>query len=122
MQLTTAMLARFVGGQIRIIGTNYIYRGEIATIAIKGDKLKVTCLWMAKLVAGDGWVPAPWRDPPLIPLETYEVKGVGSLGEYGNNPIHLHSEFLNERITLGTPNWRSNLDRAEVKGLPPVSA
>jgi hypothetical protein len=125
MRLTTADVARFVGGQMEIQNQSegYIYRGEIATIAVENNELQVKCAWLGK---GEGYPPLPKRwvkDDQLdygANLEVYSVSDIGP-GEEGDSRLCLQSGIVGETVVLFPPNG-SKLDRAKVEGLDPVPA
>ena len=58
--LNSRDLAKFVGGQLEVQNRNegYLYRGEIATVGIKGEDLVATLNWNAR---GEGYPPIPTR-------------------------------------------------------------
>jgi len=128
MRLTTAEVTRFVGGQMEIQNQNegYMFRGEIATIAIEENSLVAKFNWFAK---GEGYPPLPKRwvkDDNLdyaASLEIYSVSDIGpSGGEVGGDSrLCLNSSIVGEIVVLFPPNG-SKLDRAKVEGLDPVPA
>ncbi len=123
MELTTEMLARFVGGQVEIQnpGEGYIYRGEVLTIGVVNDDLTVTFSWLAK---GEGYPPlsTSWvKDDRLdyaAGLSIYAVSNIGPSGEDvgGGDRICLRSQIVGETVILYPPDG-SKLDPADVKGL-----
>jgi hypothetical protein len=126
MQLTTADLERFIGGQISVEGYEYTYRGEIATAVVEDDKLKVTCAWMARKIEDGGhdyhWVEDTHHLDLQINLDFYISHYITGLilMEAGIKAVSLDSEFLGEHIFLFPPEG-SNLNRREVRGLDPVT-
>lgn len=60
MELTAQLVERFKGGQLEIQNERegYLYRGEIETITIENDSLRVRFAWLAK---GEGYPPTPKR-------------------------------------------------------------
>lgn len=123
MQLTTPVVARFTGGQMEIQNQNegYLYRGEVKTIAVENNELRVKFAWLAK---GVGFPPFPrkWvkddRFDYSASLEIYSVADVGSSGHdtCGDSRICLHSPIVGETVMLFPPNG-STLDPAKVEGL-----
>jgi hypothetical protein len=130
MRLTTEMVARFIGGQMEIQNDRegYMYRGEIADIAIdeKKQEFRVKWTWLAK---GEGFPPLPkkWvkedRGDYVASLEIYTASDIGpSGGEVGGDSrLCLNSSFIGELVVLYPPNG-SKLDPAKVEGLELASA
>jgi len=112
-----------MGGQVEIQNQNegYIYRGEIKTIAVEDNELRVGFVWLAK---GEGFPPVPqkWiKDDRLdyvASLEIYSVSDIGSSGHDvgGDNRLCLSSLIVGEVVILYPPNG-SKLDPAKVEGL-----
>ena len=123
MQLTTQMVERFKGGQMEIQNENegYLYRGEVETIAVENNTLRVKFVWVAK---GEGGPPFPdkWiRDEHTTydaSLEIYSVSNIGSSGEEvgGSDRLCLNSPIVGELVVLYPPDG-SKLDPAKVEGL-----
>ena len=123
MQLTTQAVERFKGGQAEIQNQNegYMYRGEVETIAVENNELRVKFAWLAK---GEGFPPIPkkWvKDDRLdyaASLEIYSVSDIGSSGHDtgGDSRICLNSFIVGETVVLFPPNG-SKLDPAKVEGL-----
>lgn len=123
MQVTSEMLARFVGGQMEIQnqGEGYIYRGEVKTIAVENNELKAQFAWVAK---GEGFPPFPnkWvKDDNLdyaASLEIYSASNIGpSGGEVGGGDrLCFNSSIVGETVVLYPPDG-SKLDPAKVEGL-----
>ena len=123
MQLTTQAVARFKGGQMEIHNRNegYMYRGEVETIAVENNELRVKFAWLAK---GEGFPPIPqkWvKDDRLdytASLEIYSASDIGSSGhDTGDDSrICLNSFIASETVVLFPPNG-SKLDPAKVEGL-----
>jgi len=115
MQLTSEMLTRFVGGQMEIQNKeeSYIYRGEVKTIVVENNELKVQFVWMAK---GEGFslLPNKWiKDDHLdyaADLETYYSVDVG------DDRLCFQSSVVGEMVIL-YPSNGSKLDPAKVEGL-----
>lgn len=120
MQVTTATLQRFVGGQMEIQnqGEKYLYRGEINTIAVEDDELRVTFTWIAK---GEGFPPLPKRwvvtaaRPYAVSLLIVAVSDIGP-GQDGGNRISGYAAIAGELFVLYPPDG-SKLDPAKVVGL-----
>jgi hypothetical protein len=123
MELTTAMLTAFIGGQVEIqnLAEGYIYHGEIETAVVENKELRLTLNWMAK---GEGYPPLPnaWvADDNLdyaASLDIYSVNNIGPSGDEvgGGNRLFLSSEITGERVAL-YPADGSKLDPAKVRGL-----
>ena len=123
MRLTTEMLTPFIGGQIEVQNQDegYLYRGEIKTVVVEDNELRVALNWMAK---GEGYPPIPtgWvADERLVyaaSLEIYTVSNIGPSGEEvgGDDRICLNSPIVGE-LTILYPANGSKLDPAKVKGL-----
>ncbi len=128
MKLTTQAVARFRGGQMEIQNQEegYLYRGEVETIAVVDNALRVKFAWLAK---GEGFPPIPKRwvkDDQLdytASLEIYSASDIGSSGGEvgGDSRIRLSSFTVGETVVLYPPNG-SKLDRAKVEGLQPAQA
>jgi len=123
MDLTTETFARFVGGQMEIQNEQegYLYRGEIATIAVKDGELKVRFAWLAK---GEGFPPLPhrWvRDDVLdyaASFMIYRVSDIGSSGgDVGGDSRLCLDSFINGETAILFPPNGSMLDPAKVEGL-----
>jgi hypothetical protein len=123
VRLTNDLLCGFVGGQMEIQNSNenYIFRGEIKTIAVVGENLVAKFAWLAKgkgdLPMIEGWV----KDDDLdysINLGICSVNNIGSSdGEIGGGDrICITSPIVGEIIVLYPPNG-SKLDPAKVEGL-----
>lgn len=123
MDLTTQMVATFIGGQMEIQNLNegYLFRGEIKAIAVEDNELRVEFAWLAK---GEGYPPVPnrWvKDDRLdytASLEIYSVSDIGPSGDEigGGTRICLNSSIVGEMAVLYPPNG-SKLDAARVEGL-----
>ena len=123
MKLTTQVVARFVGGQMEIQNQNegYMFRGEVKTIAVENNELKVRFSWVAK---GEGYPPFPtkWVNEDNLDygasLEIYSASDIGSSGDEvgGDSRLCLNSPIVGEIVVLFPPNG-SKLDPAKVEGL-----
>lgn len=124
MQLTTEMLAKYVGGQMEIQneGEGYLFRGEVREIAVAGNDLRVAFAWLAK---GEGFPPFPtggWvaTDPRdyAVDLSICSANNIGpSGGEVGGSDrLCITVPITGEVVVLYPPDG-SKLDRSQVAGL-----
>jgi len=123
MQVTSKILAPFVGGQMEIQnqGEGYIYRGEVKTVTVENNELKVLFAWVAK---GEGFPPLPnnWvKDDKLeyaASLDIYSTSNIGPSGEEvgGSDRVCFNSSIVGETVILYPPDG-SKLDPAKVEGL-----
>lgn len=121
MNLTSEIIARFVGGQLEVQNEqkNYIYRGQIktATVNEKND-LAVEFEWNAK--GDDGFPPLGWTASDVltynVSLNKYSVSDIGPSRGVGDNRLCLMSSITGETVVLFPPNG-SRLDLNRVKGL-----
>ena len=118
MRLTAKDVARFVGGQMEIqnSGEEYMFRGEIETITVADNALKVKFAWIAK---AEGYPPLPKRwvhDSELDYSASLEIYSVGDIGpgETGGNRLSLQSSIVGEMVVLFPPDG-SKLDRSKVE-------
>lgn len=113
MQLTTNSIAKYIGGQMEIQnqGENYIYRGEIKTIAVEDDTLKVGFVWLAK---GDSLPPTKWQNHDDLDYAT--SLGICHVFDIGDDRIALHIPIVCE-LTVLFPPGGSKLDPSKVEGL-----
>lgn len=122
MQLTTQIAAPYKGGQIEIqnAGEGYLYRGEVADIAVENNSLQVKLAWLAK--ADGSPLPSRWiKDDPrdyAASLEIYSVSNIGPSGgeKGGGDRLCLNSSIVGEIVVLYPPDG-SKLDPAKVEGL-----
>ena len=121
MQLTTEILARFIGGQIEIQNASegYLFRGEIETAEVDAEnEMTIYLKWMAK---AEGFPPTPtgWANSSDLTYQTslrmYKVSNIGP-GSEGDDRIRLFSQPIGETIVLYPPNG-SRMDPAKVRGL-----
>ncbi len=119
MELMTEDLTRFVGGQIEVQDDRgkYLYRGEIASLLLEDNTLKVRLAWMAKANHFPPHGPKDWtRDHQ----ETYEASlilyGVSVIGE-GRICLNSCGQFGGHELTVLFPNGGSVLDPLGVLGL-----
>ena len=123
MQLTTQTVTRFIGGQVEIQNQDegYMFRGEVKTIVVENNELRVKFAWLAK---GEGYPPFPkkWVSDDnldyVASLEIYSVSDIGSSGHDvgGDSRLCLNSSIVGETVVLFPPNG-SKLDPAKVEGL-----
>lgn len=121
MELTTALLALYVGGQMEIQnqGEGYLFRGEVESIAVEEGELRVHFAWLAR---GEGFPPVPnqWvkddRPDYVASLEIYTASDIGPSAGGGASRIHLNSSIVGETAVLYPPDG-SKLDRSRVEGL-----
>ncbi len=117
-QLTPAILAGLVGGQMEIQGGlgDYLYRGEIEALRVEGTDFVCEFKWLA-MQEKDKWVKVNFP-PYQVSLEFYSVLNIGpSGGEVGGgNRWLLNSAIMNETTTIFPPDG-SKLDPAKVEGL-----
>jgi len=120
MKLTDADVIGYKGGQLEVTNEveGYLYRGEISSIVVENNELKVKLAWMAK---GEGYPPMPnkWvKEDNLdyaVSLDLYQASNLGP-GIGGGDRICLSSFSVVERAMLFPPNG-SKLDPAKVEGL-----
>ena len=123
MQVTSAMLAGYVGGQMEIQnqGEGYLYRGEVKAIGVENNEIQAKFTWLAK---GEGFPPIPnkWiKDDRLdyaASLDIYSASNIGPGGGEvgGDDRLCLNSPIVGEMVILYPPNG-SKLDPAKVEGL-----
>lgn len=119
MQITRALLAQYVGGQMEILNLigRYLYRGETKTITLEDGVLKIAFAWIAR-EKESALFPIRWvRDDCLnyaIDLFLCSVSSIGP-GTEGGDRLVLHSPF--GRIAIFFPPDDSKLDPAQVEGL-----
>ena len=123
MQLTSQAVERFKGGQMEIQNENegYMYRGEVETIVVENNELRVKFAWLAK---GEGFPPIPkkWVNDDKLDyvasLEAYSASDIGSSGHEvgGDSRLCLNSPIFDETVVLYPPNG-SKLDPSIVEGL-----
>jgi hypothetical protein len=121
MRLTTQDVERFKGGQMEIQnqGEGYLYRGEVTTIAVESNELRVNFAGLAK---GEGYPPLPqkWvKDDRLdyaASLEICSAINVDPSSEDGGNRLCLQLSIVGEIVVLYPPDG-SKLDPSKVEGL-----
>jgi hypothetical protein len=113
MQVTSELLAKYVGGQMEIQnqGEGYVYRGEVRTAIVDIDELQVKFVWLAR---GVGYPPVRWvkADQPdyAASLEIYHTSDIG------DGRLCFSSAIVGEQVVLFPPDG-SKLDPAKVEGL-----
>ena len=119
MSLAQALARDYVGGQIEIQNPSlgYLYRGEIASIAVQGEgdaaTLVVDLSWIAKSESDDR-PPARWiADTNLIYRARLKIYAAFDIGA---QRLALISSLLGETAVLFPPNG-SKLDPSRVEGL-----
>jgi len=127
MNLTTEVLTPYVGGQMEIQNRNegYIFRGEIKTIKVENNTLKVGFAWLGK---GEGYPPVPRRwvsDQQLqyeASLDIYSASNIGPSGGDvgGSDRLSLNSSIVGELVVIYPPDG-SKIDRSKVEGLEPAA-
>lgn len=125
MDLTTEIVARFVGGQLELQSQTerYLYRGEIDTIVLWGEgddsTLQVALAWLAESVgfpsAPSGWV-ASYRLSYSAKLSEYRVTDIGPSSAGEDSRLYLVSTLRDEAVVLYPPGG-SKLDPGIVEGL-----
>ncbi|MFA4955134.1 MAG: hypothetical protein WC641_07550 [Patescibacteria group bacterium] len=121
MRLTNEDVQPYRGGQMEIqnSGERYMYRGEIASIVVEGDELRVRFAWLAK---GEGFPPIPKKWVKYDDLD-YAVslmfyaasKGLGD-EDTREERIILNSSITGELVVIFPPTG-SKLDPRKVEGL-----
>ena len=114
MELDSIVLEKYHGGQMEVQNPveKYLYRGEIESITVEENELRVKYAWVAR---GEGYPPLPnkWVKDSHVnynaSLEIYSVKDEG-------NRIIMQSHITNEIVVL-FPRGGSRLDPKKVKGL-----
>ena len=120
MELTTASLALFIGGQLEVQNEQegYLYRGEISDISVDDDTLRVKYAWLAK---GTGYPPMPtgWaKDDKTEYTANLAVYTTGKIDDLpgGGKRLILQSVIIGEIVVFFSPGG-STLDPAKVKDL-----
>lgn len=123
LMLTTELLQRFVGGQAEIYkDEDYVFRGEIKTIAVEDGDVQIRFAWFAKADGYPPMTPVRWiRDDRLdyrASLLIYTVSDMDSSGHDvdGDRGLCLKSCITGETVNLYTTNG-SKLNPARVIGL-----
>ncbi len=113
MELNTTVLSPFKGGQLEIQnqGEGYIYRGEIESVVVEGDEVKVKFVWLAK---GKGFPPAGWVNDDNLNYAASTV--IYSANEIGGGRVAMNSPIVGEMAVFFPPDG-SKLDPSKVEGL-----
>ena len=121
MELTTEMLAAFVGGQIEVQNEreDYLYRGQIKTAQVSDEgEVCVELHWMAK--GDEGFPSANWTADDKLSyvasLEVYSASNIGPSPDGGGDRLCLTSGIIGETVVFYPPGG-SKLDPARVKNL-----
>jgi hypothetical protein len=111
MNITTESMARFIGGQLEIVGTggdNYRYRGQIARIEVQDDPgqaglgeqaatLHVEFEYICKFNHGVGYEPD--ENKP------YELSlGISGVSDIGMNRVCVNCPVVGEMSVFYPPN------------------
>lgn len=119
MQLTNEVANRYAGGQIEVqnAAEGYLYRGEIATIAVEGAgdaaTLKVSLNWMVK---ADGFPPAVQR---WVPVDTRDYTAslvIYTASDIGDGRLSLSSFMVGETTILFPPGSSTFDGKSAVSG------
>lgn len=115
MEITTETLSRFVGGQLEIQNQNegYLYRGEIESIEVDNDSIKVKFAWLAK---GEGYPPLPERWVNDENLDYVVSRMLSSASDIGDGRVSINVSIVWELLVFFPPDG-SKLDPAKVEGL-----
>src|SRR5689334_3141271 len=126
MNLTTEILARYIGGQLEVQNgmEGYLYRGEIKTAEVTDEgEVSITLNWMAQaegIEAGRQPIPTGWISDTKLDyaasLDLFTVNDLGPGSDGGGNRICLNSSIIGETTVLYPPDG-SKLDPAKVSGL-----
>lgn len=121
MQLTSEIANRYAGGQIEVqnAAEGYLYRGEIATIAVEGTRddatLKVTLNWMVKAKA-DGFPPGLQR---WVHVDTCDYTAsllIYTVSDIGDGRLSLSSFIVGETTILFPPGGSTFDAKSAVSG------
>lgn len=116
MHLTTADVAKYIGGQMEVQNQQerYLFRGEIKEIKVTDDNnLEVTFSWLAQAIG----YPLPLKRWVLNERKTYTASlEIYSASDIGNGRLSLNSYITRELVVLFPPDG-SKLDPAKVEGL-----
>ena len=115
MEITTEALSRFVGGQLEIQNKNegYLYRGEVESIEVDGDDIKVKFAWLAKR-EGDPPLPERWINDEKLDYAVSRM--LSSASDIGDGRISINVSIVWELLVFFPPD-DSKLDPAKVEGL-----
>jgi hypothetical protein len=120
-QLTTEMLARFIGGEAEIQngGEDYLYRGEISAITIENREVALQFAWLAKNRGGPfgGGGTGPSEDwDTSTNLENRMSLDIYSFSEISEGRVAFNSPIVGEVVVLFPPDG-SHIDPTNVHGL-----
>lgn len=109
------MLSKYVGGQAEIQNTNegYMFRGEIKTIAIEENEVRIKFAWFAR---GEGFPPLPNKWVNNDRLDYAADLQIYNFSDIGDNRLCFESAIVGEMVIL-YPLGGSRLDPAKVEGL-----
>ena len=109
MRLTNEIASRYAGGQIEIqnAGEGYLYRGEIATIAVDGEGDEATLrVALVKMTKADGF---PHGVKQWVPVDTREYAAsllIYTVSDIGDGRLSLSSFVVGETTVLFPPRAR----------------
>ncbi len=114
MELSNEILAPFKGGQLEIQnkGEGYVYRGEIADVAVEDGAVKVRFAWVGR---GDGFPPTGrWVKAERL---VYEASlEIYTASDHGDGRITISSSIVGEMAVFFPPGG-GRLDPSRVEGL-----
>jgi len=115
MEITTEALSRFTGGQLEIQNRNegYLYRGEIESVEVDDDSIRVKFAWLAK---GEGYPPLPERWVNDEGLDYAVSRMFCSASDIGDGRVTINVSIVWEVLVFFPPDG-SKLDPAKVEGL-----
>lgn len=119
MERTMENVSQFVGGQMEIQHpvNKFAFRGEIATITIKGYILRVRFAWLGKAenFHAHSTLPVTWVNEDKLDYEA-DISQYSFVANHLGNMTYVH--FPNGGIvTFYLPEDESNLDPNNVEGL-----
>lgn len=119
MELSTKILAPYVGGQLEIQNESesYIFRGEIESITVEDDKLQVRFSWLGKYEKAS---PTMWTKSTELDYEVSllitQASDIGPSFPNSGTRIMLNLPITNEVAVFYPPDG-SKLDRSRIEGL-----
>ena len=115
MELSTEILARFVGGDIEIQngGENYLFRGPIKTATVDGEDVIIEFEWTAK---NDGGPNRPTKTWTIVGNKIYAISMMIYSASESDGRMILQSSIMCE-LTVLFPPGGSKLDPGRVSGL-----
>jgi hypothetical protein len=96
--------------EIQNTGENYLFRGEIASIALEEEDLCITFKWLAKMNDNHEWI----KDDGLIWKGNVQIGGC--LSDIGNGRLSVTLIYHGENSVL-FPREQDGLDPKTVQGL-----